>query len=304
MNDSTPITISKFKSPYTIISHLVTREARLSFEARGLLIFLSGLPENWTFYYKHIVMMSPSSMYKLRKTIAELRKIGAIEIKPNKLSKENAIQLTKIKKKEFKEGYFYGQKWSLIAAEKWAIEAPLDWKASSIKESSGIADSAYSENLNYRATHTKKNKSYELHNETTTTTDSLADSNIYENDESMELFYPKRFTKQERESLETQLKVFKHELKQQILDQFAYNYRNGQIRNKDALLAYIMGLIRKAKKNEFFFTAGVIAEEREQKLKVQDSEAQNQNTKINFKYDDNKRSKMYGSIGIKKKSSG
>ena len=91
MNDSTPITLSKFNYHYIVISYLIAREARLSFEARGLLIFLLSLPADWTFYYKHIVMMSPSSMYRLRKTIAELRKIGAIDIKPNKLSKEKEI---------------------------------------------------------------------------------------------------------------------------------------------------------------------------------------------------------------------
>lgn len=304
MNDSTPITLSKFKSPYTIISHLIAREARLSFEARGLLIFLAGLPEDWTFYYKHIVMMSPSSMYKLRKTIAELRKIGAIDIKPNKLSKEKAKELTKLKNKEFKEGYFYGQKWSLIEAEKWAIEATLDWKAASMKESSGIADFGESENRKDGIPHTKKYKLNELSNISTTTTKNLVDSHKHENDDLPKLHFSKGFSKKERESIGIQLKDFKHKVKQQILDQFEYNFRNGQIKNKDALLAYIMGLIRKAQKNEFFFTAEIIAKEREQKIKVQDSEAQNQNTKFNFKYDDNKRSKMYKSIGIETKSSG
>ena len=65
-----------------------------------------------------------------------------------------------------------------------------------------------------------------------------------------------------------------------------------------------MGLIRKAQKNEFFFTAGIVVKERERKLKVQNSAAQKQNIKLIFKYDENKRSKMYGSLGIEMKTWG
>lgn len=296
MDDTTPITLSKFNTNYVIISYLIAREARLSFEARGLLSFLLTLPPNWTFYYKHIVKMSPGSMYKLRKTIAELRYIGAIEIKPNKLTREKALELTKLKNKQFKEGYFYGQKWRLIDPEKWALEANLDWEATPVKDSSGIADFGESENRKDGKSHTKNYKTYEVSNKRTTTT---TDGTNRNEDESTELLYfPNKLTEEERKTSADKLKTFEHSLQQQILDQFEYNLRSGKIRNKDAPLAYVMGLVRKAQRNEFVFTAGVIAREREQRLNLQVLSSPKQDKKHEFKYDDKKRTMMFDSISL------
>lgn len=85
------------------------RDARLTFGARGLFAFLWDLPEGWVLRLGHLVKMGPEGRDALRARLRELEQVGAVRIE--------AIRAD--------GGRVAGKRWILIAANRWAIEAPL-----------------------------------------------------------------------------------------------------------------------------------------------------------------------------------
>ncbi|MDO8465273.1 MAG: hypothetical protein Q7S46_08490 [Gallionella sp.] len=85
------------------------RDVRLTFSARGLFAFLWDLPEGWVLRLDHLVKMGPEGRDALRARLRELEQVGAVRIE--------AIRAD--------GGRVAGKRWILIAADRWAIEAPL-----------------------------------------------------------------------------------------------------------------------------------------------------------------------------------
>lgn len=85
------------------------RDVRLTFGARGLFGFLWDLPEGWVLRLDHLVTMGPEGRDALRARLRELEHVGAVRIE--------AIRAD--------GGRVAGKRWVLVAADRWAIEAPL-----------------------------------------------------------------------------------------------------------------------------------------------------------------------------------
>lgn len=92
------------------------RDARLSFGARGLFAFLWDLPKGWHIRLAHLAMMGPDGRDALRARLRELQEVGAIRIEANREDDDgNTIP----------GGRVAGKRWVLVAANRWAVEAPL-----------------------------------------------------------------------------------------------------------------------------------------------------------------------------------
>lgn len=92
------------------------RDARLSFGARGLFAFLWDLPKGWRIRLAHLAMMGPDGRDALRARLRELEEVGAIKIEANREDEDgNTIP----------GGRVAGKRWVLVAANRWAVEAPL-----------------------------------------------------------------------------------------------------------------------------------------------------------------------------------
>lgn len=111
------------------IKRALIRDKRLTFGARGLFIFLWDFPDGWSFYITHIVHFSPAGITQLRGYLRELKDIGALEITPRRISKEDITEIYGAGTK-YKAGQILGQKWTLNHPDSWAIEAPLSSKPS------------------------------------------------------------------------------------------------------------------------------------------------------------------------------
>lgn len=99
------------------------RDARLSFGARGLFAYLWDLPDGWIIRLAHLAKMGPDGRDSLRSRLHELRSVGAIRIEAIREDEDGNT---------LPRGRVAGKRWVLVAADRWAIEAPLtpspDWR--------------------------------------------------------------------------------------------------------------------------------------------------------------------------------
>lgn len=63
---------------FYILDKAISEDSRLSFEARGLLIFLLGKPDTWQVSIQHLVNESPAGKDKIARMLKELRTVGYI----------------------------------------------------------------------------------------------------------------------------------------------------------------------------------------------------------------------------------
>lgn len=63
---------------FYILDKSISEDSRLSFEARGLLIFLLGKPDNWQVSIQHLVGESPAGKDKVARMLQELRQAGYV----------------------------------------------------------------------------------------------------------------------------------------------------------------------------------------------------------------------------------
>ena len=92
------------------------RDVRLSFGARGLFAFLWDLPNGWRYNLAHLATMGPEGRDALRARLRELQVVGAVRIEAIREDSDgNPIPCGRVS----------GKRWVLIAAERWAVEAPL-----------------------------------------------------------------------------------------------------------------------------------------------------------------------------------
>lgn len=70
--------IKKTKN-FFILSRFVAQDERLSLEARGLLIFLLSMPDDWVVCIGHLAKISPAKRDKIRRILNELIKFNYIQ---------------------------------------------------------------------------------------------------------------------------------------------------------------------------------------------------------------------------------
>ena len=63
---------------FYILDKAISEDSRLSFEARGLLIFLLGKPDSWEVSIQHLVNESPAGKDKVARMLKELRNVGYV----------------------------------------------------------------------------------------------------------------------------------------------------------------------------------------------------------------------------------
>lgn len=90
------------------IERAVLRDARLTFEARGLFCFLWDLPTGWEANSRHLANMSPRRRTAVLSILRELQGVGAMRIEP-----------------VIRDGKLAGRVWIIRAPYLWAIEAPI-----------------------------------------------------------------------------------------------------------------------------------------------------------------------------------
>jgi hypothetical protein len=95
------------------IERAALRDSRLSWAARGLFAFLWDLPEGWRPCLSHLTSMGTDRVHATRSAVAELESVGAMRVE--KLRGEG--------------GRLAGQRWVVVSAARWAVEAPLKVKA-------------------------------------------------------------------------------------------------------------------------------------------------------------------------------
>lgn len=64
---------------FTVISNAVIEDRRLSYKARGLLIFILSKPDHWRTNMKHLAAQSSDGYYSVQSGMAELAAAGYIE---------------------------------------------------------------------------------------------------------------------------------------------------------------------------------------------------------------------------------
>ena len=80
---SKPKTIFRVKKTnnFFVLSRFVAQDERLSLEARGLLIFLLSMPDDWVVCIGHLVKISPAKRDKIRRILKELIEFNYIQKK-------------------------------------------------------------------------------------------------------------------------------------------------------------------------------------------------------------------------------
>jgi nitrate reductase assembly molybdenum cofactor insertion protein NarJ len=244
------------------IKRALLRDARLSYGARGLFAMLWDFPSDWIFYSSHIVGMSPSGMTQLKNYLKELKTIGAIKIFPKQLSREEAVELTKISTKKYRAGQITGKQWVLNNPDLWAIGASLS--NANNKDSKGSPKDRFSTS--------RQNQSSVKPTNGKSTAKGLRLKGLAINEEPLPLviaktldaiincskvdyFYPKQLTQKERDLAKRLLAHIDQQIGQEILDELAARLNTNSI--KSYPLAYMRSLITRAQQNLFAPEAGM-----------------------------------------------
>lgn len=66
------------KANYTVVSNEVIRDTRLGWRARGLLIYLLSMPDNWRTTNANLAAMSPDGIHAVRSAMTQLEGYGYI----------------------------------------------------------------------------------------------------------------------------------------------------------------------------------------------------------------------------------
>ena len=109
------------------IHRAVLRDARLSFDARGLFSMVWDFPKKFQLNKRQLMNMAAGiRQSRLNNMMKELRRVGALEYSPTKLDQEGADALNKMKgKKVYKAGQLVGQTWIAHHPKRWAVEHDL-----------------------------------------------------------------------------------------------------------------------------------------------------------------------------------
>ena len=80
------IRIKKADHHYVLINRYGLDDARLSFQAKGLLAYLLTKPDGWIINYRHLMTVGPDGEYAIRSALNELVNCGYLTRKRRHLS--------------------------------------------------------------------------------------------------------------------------------------------------------------------------------------------------------------------------
>jgi hypothetical protein len=222
------------------INRALLRDIRLTYGARGLFAMLWDFPSDWIYYSSHIVGMSPSGMTQLKNYLKELRNIGAIDIKPQQLTDEDARALNEEGAKYYKVGQIVGKKWILNNPKIWAIEAPLTQEAKTNQEHSPKG----------RFPTFRENQPLEKPSDGEPTTKGFEVKGSPNEEpppqegaiQNIPFIFPKKLTIQEQESAKTLLHGVEPKRAQELLDELSARLNSNLVRNS---LGYLRSLVKR-----------------------------------------------------------
>lgn len=70
-----------YQSRYTVIDNSILQDDRLSFGARGLLVYMWSMPDNWQFYKKVLYKQSTEGRKRVDSYVDELKALGYLVLK-------------------------------------------------------------------------------------------------------------------------------------------------------------------------------------------------------------------------------
>jgi hypothetical protein len=86
------IKIKKRELPYSQIDNRVINDSRLSWKARGILIYLLSKPDDWEVSFENLINNSPDGRQSLQTGFRELKKMGYAEMKVSRDFSSGKIQ--------------------------------------------------------------------------------------------------------------------------------------------------------------------------------------------------------------------
>lgn len=221
------------------IERAALRDARLSWAARGLFAFLWDLPEGWRPCLAHLTNMGIDRAHATRSAIAELEAVGAM----------------RVEKLRAAGGRLAGQRWVVVSATRWALEAPLNLR----REGAGGTESPesnfpsmeFSETRENRASENpalrvSKYKGIQIQGSTTTTTSrerGAAPVVVATEEDQVPLIWPAGLTEDQLSSMRTVLLGKSRPGPadaQALLDELAGQLQLGKVRNPPGLLRTLM----------------------------------------------------------------
>lgn len=236
----------------------VVRDIRLSFGARGVFILLWDFPTGWSFYISHIVNFSPGGITQLRGYLKELRQIGALQIIPRRITKQEAIQMSSTEKK-YKPGQILGQSWVLNHPDKWAIEAPLSKKPPFRFSEVRLTESTENPNDSYSAAKGFKQEGVQSLKKQLQVTEDKTEKRQYR--------FPVQLSPSERKIAGAILLKTDAVTAQQILDVLSEKLSKNKIRG--APLAYLQTLAERANNGQFIFKKGINVASNHQQYQIE-----------------------------------
>jgi hypothetical protein len=78
LNPESVVRILKHENPYLMIDRETVQDERLSWEARGLLVYLLSLPADWDIRVRHLQKQGSAGRDALRKILRELQQFGYV----------------------------------------------------------------------------------------------------------------------------------------------------------------------------------------------------------------------------------
>lgn len=78
LNPATVVRIHRHDNPYVMIERSTVQDERLSWEARGLLVYLLSLPPDWDIRVSHLQKQGDAGRDALRRILRELQGFGYV----------------------------------------------------------------------------------------------------------------------------------------------------------------------------------------------------------------------------------
>ena len=74
------IRVFRSQTPFTTIPNAILEDDRLSFRAKGLLIYLLSKPDCWKVRQNHLASVGPDGAHSMRTAISELEDAGYMRL--------------------------------------------------------------------------------------------------------------------------------------------------------------------------------------------------------------------------------
>ena len=216
--------------PYLVVDRRTVEDDRLSWAARGILLYLLAKPDDWEIRVEDLRKQGDLGRDAVYAVLNELQRCGYLE---RVRSRDN-------------RGYFGD-------IDSTVFEVPVPDLPDTAEPDPVYPDSGQPDSVRPTLLSTKYTK--EPSNKVTTTTTSTEPLLSGDASCSGELIYPKCFTTTQTEQARRRLIALPTELAQQLLDELAARLESGAVRSSP--LAYLRGMVKRASNGEFTPEAGL-----------------------------------------------